>query len=88
MNDEVTADHIATLDRRVRELQDACIVLGKDDDILKILELLHKPGFTTPVEVFFLDAILDAVSDAVQNVQRLRQSLHDGVVAVSEASGE
>lgn len=85
---KIDHSHVDDLDRQLRDLRDASVGLGSDDDFDRLFKIIHQPGWTTPQEVYLINALADAAQRAVEDVQWLRKALLDDAIAISEASGD
>ena len=88
MADGVSESHIADLDRRLQTVRDACVEHGKRDDFDLVVSVIHKPGWTTPQELAFVNRLVDATEQACEHLDRMREVLRDAVVAIGEAAGD
>ena len=59
---------------------------GRFDDISDLLDLIHKPGWTTPAELFFVKATVESMRAHVRTLATLRTTLLEGARTVSAAS--
>ncbi len=76
--------HIGKLDQRLRELSATFASLGDTSDIDEIIRIIHKPGWTTLPDLYFMNALLDVVQRTAEDAQHQRAALRDGAVAVYE----
>ena len=76
--------HVEKLDGRLRELSAMFAGLGDTGDIDEILRIIHKPGFTTQRDVFFVNTLLDVVQQTALDAEHQRAALRDGVLRIAE----
>jgi hypothetical protein len=80
------AEHVSELSRRLHELRAAHARLGAPDHFEELFQIIHSPGFTTPTEIFLMNALVDSAESSMQDARRLHGALLDGARAISEAS--
>ena len=78
--------HIDELDRRLRDLRVAFTDLGTPDDFEELFTIIHRPGWTTVIDVQFMNIVVDAAERAVDDARHLRGALLEGARAVGMAS--
>ena len=81
---EENRQHIEELDRRLRELSAMFTSLGDTSDLDEILRIIHQPGFTTPVEVYFVNTLLGVVQQTTLDAVQQRAALRDGVLRIAQ----
>jgi len=69
---------IDALESTLRQLQDAVKDLGNSSDIDELLLLIHNPGWTTPLDHFFVTNIAEALTQQLQTASRMKQVLIAG----------
>ena len=74
--------HIDQLDRRLRDLSAAFAGLGTSDDFEELLQIIHRPGWTTPQDVHFVNALVDAAERSAANARHLRTALLEGARSI------
>ena len=77
-------EHIEKLDLRLRELKAAFADLGDTSDIDECLRIIHKPGWTTPVQVWFVNTLLGIAQQTAADAAQQRAALRDGVLHIAE----
>lgn len=82
MNEE----HITTLHERVHGVSKLHMSVGETDDFEEFLRLIHQPGWTTPVELILIHALVDSAERAAVQAVQARQSLIEGARAIANAS--
>jgi len=68
-------DHVAHLDGRLAELGKALEMLAGSEHIERLVPIIRRPGWTTPAELAFFDAIVSSVVSQAQHVQGLLNAL-------------
>ena len=76
--------HIEKLDRRLRDLQATFASLGSTDDIEEMLQVIHRPGWTSLRDVFFVNTLLDVVGQTATVAARQREALREAVRLIDE----
>jgi hypothetical protein len=66
---------IKELEKTIRALADALAGLGRGGHLQELLDIIHKPGWTTKAELAFVNAILDHISVDVRALDRLQADL-------------
>jgi hypothetical protein len=79
--------HVAKLHTRITTLRDGSAGFG-EDEFSELLEIIYKHGFTTPVQFFFVEALLDAYERALSDAAGLRNSLLVGSRAILTENAE
>lgn len=74
--------HVRELEKKVSALSDALAHLGKGTSLQELLRILRFPGYTTPAELTFNHAILDAMQLQVNALDKLGQDLLAGAKQV------
>ena len=80
--------HIAKLDTRITALRDGFADTSSNDAFNELLELIYRHGYTTPVQLFFVEAVLDAFERNLAEGQILRETLIVGSKAILAESAE
>lgn len=70
-----TSHHIHELEKTIRSTADALAALGRGAHLHELLRIIHLPGWTTPAELAFVNAILDHISVEVRTLERLQADL-------------
>ena len=73
---------IRDLDKKVTALSDALAHLGKGTTMQELLLIIRRPGYTTPAELLFTTAIVDALQTHVNAINQLGNNLMAGAKAV------
>jgi uncharacterized protein YukE len=77
---------IRELDKKITALSDALAHLGKGTTMQDLILIIRKPGYTTPAELRFTVAMVDAMHDQVNILTQLGNNLLAGAKAVGEAT--
>ena len=78
--------HVAQIETRLRELADAFSDAGSSDDFDELFLIIHRPGWTTPVEVALLGSLIEAAERNLTDAVQLRGAIVAGARAVGETS--
>lgn len=70
--------HVQHLDRRLRALQAGQSDVSASEDYDELLRIIHFPGYTTPVQLLFVNAVLESIERNVAEGMRLRSALIEG----------
>jgi hypothetical protein len=70
--------NIPQLESRIKELEEVCKSVGDNSDLVELLRLLHRPGWTTPAEFTFASSIVDSMLGQARNLVALRKNLLAG----------
>jgi len=68
-------DHVQVLNKKVTALSDALAHLGKGTDLHELIEVLRRPGWTTPAEFAFAETIIDTIQNQVTAISKLSGQL-------------
>jgi hypothetical protein len=66
---------IPQLEARIKELEEACKLLGDNSDLVELLKVIHPPAWTTPAEFAFANAIVESLHGQAQTMLALRKML-------------
>ena len=72
---DVPSHHIHELDKTIKTLADRLAELGRGAHLLELQRIIHWPGWTSPAELAFVNAILDHLSVEVRTIERLQADL-------------
>ncbi len=80
--------HIKMLDEKISDLSDALAHLGKGTDLVELLRIIRKPGWTTPAEFRFSVALIDTMRIQVEGLAQTSARLLGAakVVGVEDAA--
>ncbi len=76
---------VRALEKKVTDLSDALAHLSSGDDLRKLLQILKRPGWTTPAEFIFANTIVDAMLAHARALAVQKQELMKGAEAVTSA---
>jgi len=65
------------LEKTIKAVADLLANLGRGAELQELLRIIHAPGWTSPAEVAFVNAILDHISVDVRALERLQADLVD-----------
>ena len=77
------SDHANSLAPKIRRLQESMNKLTSENRAEQLLQIIHRPGWTTPQEAQLVHAMLDALTQHVDAVE----TAHRALVAASEGIG-
>jgi hypothetical protein len=80
---EISAKHIKRFEQKLSEVKQAVAALPGDDYYQGLYNIMHRPGWTTPAESIFFEALVDSM---LTNAKQLAQ-LHQQLLAGSQAVG-
>jgi len=66
---------IQRLEKQITDVSDALAHLGTKEDFLHLIRIIHRPGWTTPAELAFLRASLEAMHAQARAMQAFRAEL-------------
>ncbi len=72
------ARDIKALESSMRKLQQSCAELGSQKHFDEFLQIIHRPGWTTVLDEFFVGAMIVNMQDQVQNVTKHLETLMEG----------
>ena len=72
---DYTSHHIHELEKTIKTLADKLAELGRGAHLLELQRIIHWPGWTSPAELAFVNAILDHLSVEVRTIERLQADL-------------
>jgi hypothetical protein len=72
------ARDIKALERGMRKLQQSCAELGSQKYFDEFLQIIHRPGWTTVLDEFFVGAMIANMQDEVENVTKHLETLMEG----------
>jgi hypothetical protein len=72
------AKDIKALESSMRKLQQCCTELGSHKCFDEFAQIIHRPGWTTVLDEFFVGAMIATMQDQVQNVTKHLESLIEG----------
>jgi hypothetical protein len=72
------ARDVKALESSMRKLQQSCTELGSHKYFDEFAQIIHRPGWTTVLDEFFVGAMIATMQDQVQNVTKHLESLMEG----------
>ena len=66
--------NIPQLEAKIKELRAVCESVGDDSDLVELLKILHRPGWTTPAEFIYANSIVESLTSQARNVVALRKT--------------
>jgi len=72
---DVPSHYIHELEKSIKTLADALATLGRGAHLLELQRIIHHPGWTSPAELAFVNAILDHLGVEVRTIERLQADL-------------
>ncbi len=54
--------NIPQLEAKIKELRAVCESVGDDSDVVELLKILHRPGWTTPAEFIYANSIVESLT--------------------------
>jgi hypothetical protein len=79
-----SAAHVEKFTKKLRAVRQAVANLPGDDFHEQLITVIHRPGWTTPAEILFFEALADSILAQTQHLNQLHQQLK----AASEAVGQ
>jgi hypothetical protein len=70
--------NLPQLEARIKELEGVCKSVGDNSDLVELLTILHRPGWTTVAEFTFANSIVESLLAQTRNVLTLRKTLLEG----------
>ena len=69
------SDHAKELEPKIRKLQEQLSRMLSEKRGEQLLQIIHRPGFTTPQEAQFVHAMLDSLAYHLEGVHRAQRAL-------------
>jgi len=67
-----------SLETRITALAQSFASVADPKDFTALLQLIHRPGWTTPAESLLVQGIIEAMDGHIQVLTRLKQALMEG----------
>ncbi|HEX4022336.1 MAG TPA: hypothetical protein VHX63_14420 [Acidobacteriaceae bacterium] len=80
---ESPKEHIQGFERKLHELKQVVADFPGDDYYTLLVQMIHRPGWTTPAETMFFESVVDSM---LSHARALSQ-LHQGLFTASQAVG-
>jgi len=75
--------HIQHLETRLNELHKSMITLGDREPMSELINIIHRPGWTTIAEEAFFTGIVDAMQAQTKTLLAMKQVLLSGASKVA-----
>ena len=72
------AKDLKALETNMRKLQQSCAELGSHKYFDEFLQIIHRPGWTTVLDEFFVGAMIAMMHEQVQTVGKQLETLMRG----------
>ena len=69
------SDHAKELEPKIRKIQEQLSKMVSDKQGEQLLQIVRRPGFTTPQEAMFVHALLDSLGHHLEGVDRAQRAL-------------
>jgi hypothetical protein len=79
-------EHVAELEDRLKALAAGFSDAGSSDDFDELYKIIHRPPFTTPVQLQLIHMIVDAAERNLAEAAELRSALVLGARGIVEES--
>jgi hypothetical protein len=66
------------LESAMRKLQQSCAEFGSHQHFDEFFQIIHRPGWTTVLDEFFVGAMIANMQDQVQNLAKQLETLMEG----------
>lgn len=80
--------HVQHLDRRLRALLAGQSDASASEDYEELLRIIHFPGYTTPVQLMFVNGLMESLELNVAEGARLRNVLIEGSKGIIAEAGQ
>jgi len=77
------SEHAKELEPKVRQLHERLSRLVPEEHTEQLLQIIRRPGFTTPREAQFVHAMLDSLNHHLEGVE----SAHRALVSIADQIG-
>ena len=77
------------MEAKLKELKELCTKLSNDSDVNEMLQIIHKPGYTTVAEFSLVSSTVESLIEQSRNVLTQRHALLAGSkeIEVGQAAG-
>jgi hypothetical protein len=69
------SEHVKHFEPKIKKLQEKYRAMAAEDLPGILLGFIHRPGWTTLIDVQFVDAMLDSVADHLEGVDKTHKAL-------------
>jgi hypothetical protein len=73
--EERMSDHAKELEPKIRKIYEQLSRMVSEKRGEQLLQIIHRPGFTTPQEAQFVHAMLDSLGYHLEGVDRAQRAL-------------
>jgi hypothetical protein len=77
-------EQLTQLEKSIIRLDGELRRLVADDELKRLLDIIHKPGWTTVAEATFAMGIVDAMTAKAETLHRLKSTLISGASLVGQ----
>ncbi len=77
-------EHLEMLEEKIITLSEAYFRLSRGSAMPDMLNIIHRPGWTTPAEYVFVTTVLNAIDAHVSAIERLQMELLSAARLVGE----
>lgn len=71
----LSAEHVEHLENRLKELQAKSATTARQNPYPRLIELIHRPGWTTLAEARFFEDALDSLESHLDSIERDQRNL-------------
>lgn len=76
--------HVEVLEKKITALSDALAKLGRGTTLADLIKIIHKPGWTTPAELAFASAMINAIQMHISAIETLQSEMLSASKIVGE----
>ena len=77
------SQHAKELEPKIQKIQDTLKKMATENHAERMLQIVRRPGFTTPREVQFVHAMLDSVGHHLEGIERA----HSALITIADQIG-
>ena len=74
------------LEAQIKELSRGLEILAADKDLVELIKVIRRPGWTTPAEFLFATGVVNSMIAQTKTLTELKQTLVKGSQAVAAKS--
>ena len=78
------SDHVGSLEPKIRRLHESMSRLTSENRAERLLQIIHRPGWTSRAEAELVHAMLDVLTQHVEAVE----TTHRALIAAAEQVGQ
>jgi hypothetical protein len=75
---------VTKLEGRINELSHSLKQLSNDGEMQELLQIIHRPGWTTPAEALLVSGIVDSMVAKTKTLMDLKHTLMAGSRAIGK----